>query len=205
MPKTQERPPPADVLLADGTVAVIRLLGEHDGDQLHALHDRVSDETLRLRFFSVGRHAPHQYVDHLVRDRPLTMILERSGRILGVATAEPVQPDTAEVSFLVQDGSHGLGIGSLLLEHLAAAARARGVATFLAEVLLENHAMLDVLTDAGFTLSRKVDDGRGRRASRHRADRAGPGHGRRERPPRRGAVAAPAAPSPQRGRGRSQQ
>ena len=29
--------------------------------------------------------------------------------------------------------------------------------TFLAEVLLENHAMLDVLTDAGFALTREVD------------------------------------------------
>jgi hypothetical protein len=86
------------------------------------------------------------------------MVLEESGRILAVATAEPVLPDTAEVSFLVEDGSHGLGIGSLLLEHLASAARERGIATFVAEVLLENHAMLDVLTDAGFAITRKVDD-----------------------------------------------
>ena len=62
------------------------------------------------------------------------------------------------MAFLVEDGSHGLGIGSLLLEHLAAAARARGIATFIAEVLLENHAMLDVFTDAGFTLSKQVAD-----------------------------------------------
>ena len=151
-------PRPADVLLADGRVAVIRLLTDDDADELHALHQRVSDEALRLRFFSVGRHAAHEYVDHLFRDRPLAMILEKHGRILAVATAETAGPNTAEVSFLVEDGSHGLGIGSLLLEHLAAAARARGIATFVAEVLLENRAMLGVFTDAGFNLTKRIDD-----------------------------------------------
>ena len=76
-----------------------------------------------------------------------------------MATAEPMSPDVSEVSFLVEDGRHGLGIGSLLLEHLAAAARSGGVATFVAEVLLENRAMLGVLSDAGFTVTRQVDDG----------------------------------------------
>ena len=152
-----QAPSPADVLLADGTVAVIRPLGAEDGDQLHALHQRVCEDTLRLRFFSVGRHAAHDYVDHVLRDRPLALVLVKDGTILAVATAEGVDPETAEVAFLVEDGSQGLGIGSLLLEHLAAAARARGIATFVAEVLLENHAMLDVFTDAGFELSKQVE------------------------------------------------
>ena len=153
-----ETPGPADVLLADGSVAVIRPITVQDADQLHALHQDVSDDTVRLRFFTVGRHAAHEYVNHLVRDHPLGLVAERGGRILAVATAERAQPGTAEVAFLVEDGSHGLGIGSLLLEHLAAAARARGIATFIAEVLLENHAMLDVFTDAGFTLSKRIAD-----------------------------------------------
>lgn len=148
---------PADVLLSDGTIALIRPLRADDVVQLHELHEGVSDESLRRRFFAVGRAAAHQYVDHLVRDRPLTLVLEQEGRVLAVATAEPMSPDTSEVSFLVEDGRHGLGIGSLLLEHLAAAARGLGIATFVAEVLLENRAMLDVLSDAGFTLTRKVD------------------------------------------------
>lgn len=158
MPRSPD-PAPADVLLADGTVAVVRVLAGGDADQLHRLHQRLSDATLRMRFFSVGRAAAHAYVDHLLRDRPLTMVLEKDGHLLGVATAEEIRPDTAEVSFVVDDDRHGLGIGSLLLEHLAAAARKRGVTTFVAEVLLENHAMLDVLTDAGFALTRQVDDG----------------------------------------------
>ncbi len=153
-----EPPAPADVLLADGTIAVIRPLEPSDAEQLHQLHDQLSEASLRLRFFAVGRAAPQEYADHLMRDLPLAMVLEKGGTLLAVATAELVQPDTAEVSFLVEDSQHGLGIGSLLLEHLAAAARARGIATFVAEVLLENHLMLDVLGDAGFALTRRIDD-----------------------------------------------
>ncbi|MET0840402.1 MAG: GNAT family N-acetyltransferase [Marmoricola sp.] len=156
--QTPEGPLPADVLLADGSIAVVRPMEASDAAQVHALHEGVSEETLRLRFFSVGRPAAHAYVDHVLRDRPLAMVLEQGGRVIAVATAEQMDPGRAEVSFLVDDGRHGLGIGSLLLEHLAAAARARGISTFVADVLLENRAMLGVFTDAGFTMTRRVDD-----------------------------------------------
>jgi acyl-CoA synthetase (NDP forming)/GNAT superfamily N-acetyltransferase len=149
----------ADVLLADGTVAVVRLLEPSDGAALHALHDNVSDDNLRLRFFAVGRTAAHQYVDHLLRDESLAMVVEQHGRVIALATAETVAPGTAEVAFLVEDGRHGQGIGSLLLEHLAAVARSRGIEVFTAEVLTENHAMLGVFSDAGFTMSRHVEEG----------------------------------------------
>lgn len=150
-------PRPADVLLADGSVAVIRPLASEDAAQLRRLHRELSARTLWLRFFSVGRATAEAYVEHLLRERPLTLLAEQDGRLLGLATAETVDPETAEVSFVVEDGRHGLGLGSLLLEHLAAAARQRGVTTLVAEVLLENRAMLDVLADAGFAQTREVD------------------------------------------------
>ena len=44
----------ADVLLTDGTVAVVRgvLTGDHDG--LAALHEGASLASLRMRFFATG-------------------------------------------------------------------------------------------------------------------------------------------------------
>ena len=48
---------PADVLLADGTIAVIRPLRDDDLDAVLALHEYVSEDTLRLRFFSANRAA----------------------------------------------------------------------------------------------------------------------------------------------------
>src|SRR4029079_14130811 len=47
----------------------------------------------------------------------------------------------------------------LLLEHLAALALARGFTELEADVLTENHAMLTVFSDAGYTRRRSFDLG----------------------------------------------
>ena len=61
------------------------------------------------------------------------------GRVAGLATAELLSPGTAEVAFLVADEDRGRGLGSLLLEHLAALGRRHGVRRFEAEVLGDNY------------------------------------------------------------------
>ena len=160
MTATTEGLTPADVLLADGSIAVVRPLRADDGPALHDLHERVSDEALRLRFFSAGRHAAHLYVDHVMASSDaLVLVAERQGRLIGVATAEPVRPDTAEVAFLVLDAERGHGVGTLLLEHLAALALRHGFVVLEAEVLSDNYAMLSVFADGGYQVSRTVEDG----------------------------------------------
>ena len=151
---------PADVLLADGSIAIIRPLRAHDGPALHELHEQVSDEAIRLRFFSVSRHAAHTYVEHVLADPgTLALVAERQGRVIGLVTAEPMTDQRYELAFLVADDARGLGVGTLLLEHMAALALSRGVTEFEADVLSENHAMLTVFADAGYSLSRTADMG----------------------------------------------
>ncbi|MDX6375275.1 MAG: hypothetical protein QOD98_4263, partial [Nocardioidaceae bacterium] len=97
-----EVPAAADVLLADGSIAVIRALRPEDGPALHELHEQVSDEAIRMRFFSVARHAAHTYVDHVLDDpETLALVAERHGRLIGLATAEPMTATRSEVAFLV--------------------------------------------------------------------------------------------------------
>ena len=81
------------------------------------------------------------------------------GEIVALATAERGSDDTEEVAFLVADRFGGHGLGSLMLEHLAASARERGVRHVMAEVLLENRPMLGVFLDAGFDILRSLDSG----------------------------------------------
>lgn len=155
-------PRPADVLLADGRIAAIRPMTAADRDGLMALHDAAGDESLRLRFFALNREAAHQYVDHLVSqsgDTVATLVATIGGTIVAVATAERVAPDVAEAAFLVSDAEHGHGLGSLLLEHLAAACRDNGIRRFVADVLPDNNAMIRVFRDAGFTLSNRSELG----------------------------------------------
>ena len=149
-----------DVLLSDGTVALIRPLARSDLDAVGSLHNRASDESLRLRFFSAGRGQARNYVEHLGTSVSTTaLVAELGGDLVGLVTAERVTDDTEEVAFLVDDAVAGRGLGSLLLEHLAASARARDVRHLTAEVLIENRAMLKVFADAGFGVVRRFEEG----------------------------------------------
>jgi acyl-CoA synthetase (NDP forming)/GNAT superfamily N-acetyltransferase len=65
--------------------------------------------------------------------------------------------ETAEVAFVVADAHQGRGIGSVLLEHLAEAAREVGIKRFEALVLAENVKMMRVFLDAGYAASRQFD------------------------------------------------
>ena len=67
--------------------------------------------------------------------------------------------DEAEVAFVVADEHQGRGIGSVLLEHLAAAGRERGIKRFNAVVLAENSAMVRVFREAGYETKRHLEYG----------------------------------------------
>ncbi|MBJ7356102.1 bifunctional GNAT family N-acetyltransferase/acetate--CoA ligase family protein [Nocardioides sp.] len=149
---------PADVLLADGTLAVLRPLGPEDAANLHALHDRVSDDAIRMRFFAPSRQAAHDYVDHLLRrEGSLALVAEVRGELVGLGTAEPINETTCEVAFLVADETRGQGVGTLLLEHLAGLTRDRGFTHLEADVLSENRAMLAVFKESGLSVTRASD------------------------------------------------
>lgn len=154
--------PPSDVLMADGVIAVIRPLREDDRETLLSLHESVSEDTLRLRFFTPSRNAGRAYVAHLFDPEntgSAALVALVRGRLAAVATAELLSPDSAEVAFLVSDDDRGRGLGSLLLEHLAALGRQHGVSRFVADVLADNYGMLRVFRSAGFAATRKTDQG----------------------------------------------
>jgi acyl-CoA synthetase (NDP forming)/GNAT superfamily N-acetyltransferase len=157
------RPPaPADVLLTDGSVAVIRPLRPDDQPGMEELHAKASDDSTRMRFFTASRTAGSDYVAHLfagTSDVAVALVATVHGEILATATAEHVNDEEAEVAFLVSDAAHGLGLGTLLLEHLAAAGHNLGIQRFTADVLEENHRMLGVFQAAGFEITRRSSAG----------------------------------------------
>ena len=153
----------SDVLLSDGTVGVVRRITPLDHDDVTLLHEGLGAGNLRMRFFNVSRVAAQQYVEHVTasceRGLVLAIGLWRQQRLVGLATAELADRTSAEIAFVVADSTHGLGIATLLLEHLAAEARRSGVRRFTAEVLVDNSPMLQVIRDAGFAVTRTSADG----------------------------------------------
>ena len=69
------------------------------------------------------------------------------------------EPGDAEVAFLVEDAHQGRGVASVLLEHIAAAARERGLRRFVADVLPDNRRMTKVFRDAGYEAEQRFEDG----------------------------------------------
>jgi acyl-CoA synthetase (NDP forming)/RimJ/RimL family protein N-acetyltransferase len=154
----------ADVLLTDGTTVHLRPIRPEDADDIVATHSRFSERTRYLRYFSPYPHIPQRDLQRFVNvdhhDREALVVIS-AGRIIAVGRYErlgPGSPD-AEVAFVVEDAHQGRGVGSVLLEHLAEAARAEGIHRFVAEVLPVNAPMLRVFADFGYQVQREYADG----------------------------------------------
>ena len=152
----------ADVVLRDGATVHLRPISPADDERLRRFHDSQSPESVYLRFFAPYPHLTDRdvhrftHVDH--HDR-VAFVCTLADAIVAVGRYDRVEPGTAEVAFNVGDAHQGRGLGSVLLEHLAAAARENGVHRFVAEVLPQNRRMLTVFRDAGYEVSQSYDDG----------------------------------------------
>ncbi|MDQ3640670.1 MAG: GNAT family N-acetyltransferase [Actinomycetota bacterium] len=160
-------PPPhwgSDVVLADGGTVHVRPITTSDAAALIAFHSRLSPEAVYFRFFAAhprltdAEVARFTTVDHVDR---VALVAELGEELVGVARYDrlPASPHSAEVAFVVSDRHQGRGIGTLLLEHLASAARERGITGFVAKTLADNAKMLEVFAKAGFDQRTRTEDG----------------------------------------------
>ncbi len=153
----------ADVVLSDGGTVHLRPITPDDADAILAFHSRLSDRTRYFRYFSPYPRMPRRdverftQVDYVSR---VALIALLGDDIVAVGRYDRLgDEDAAEVAFVVQDDHQGRGLGSILLEHLAAAARENGLVRFVAEVLAENSTMVRVFLDAGYEVKRELEQG----------------------------------------------
>ena len=144
----------ADVVLADGTPVHIRPICPSDADGLRAFHARLSPQSIVLRFF--GPHprlsdAEVERFTHVDGTDRVALVAEHEAQIVAVCRYDRVPgSDEAEIAFVVDDDHQSRGLGSILLQRLAGAARSRGIGRLRADTLSENFKMLHVFRDAGF-------------------------------------------------------
>jgi acetyl coenzyme A synthetase (ADP forming)-like protein len=151
-----------DVILRDGSTLRLRAPDAEDGDTLLEFFAGLSDHSLYLRFHgfpALGSKLVEPVLEPDWEERG-ALLGSLDGRIVALANWVRLRdPRAAEVAFTVADGSQGRGIGTRLLEQLAARAAQAGIEEFVAEVMHENAAMLAVFRDAGFTVTRKSEAG----------------------------------------------
>jgi GNAT superfamily N-acetyltransferase len=140
--------------LRDGRAMVIRQIRTDDAIRLRQLHERLSPRTQRLRFFTRLKKLDPGFARHLatvdfVARAAFVASFPGSEDVWAVGRYEVEEAGSAEVAFVVHDDLQGLGLGTELLQHLAALARENGIQVFTATTLAENAEMLDVFRHSG--------------------------------------------------------
>jgi acyl-CoA synthetase (NDP forming)/RimJ/RimL family protein N-acetyltransferase len=152
----------ADVVAADGATAHLRPIRPDDADAVVAFHSRLSERTRYYRYFSPYPTIPARDLKRFVEvdhHDSVALVLWLGDEIIAIGRYVRLGPDdpSAEVAFVVRDDHQGRGLGSILLEHLAAAAEEVGITRFVAEVLTENRAMIRTFRQAGYDVARAVE------------------------------------------------
>ncbi len=140
-------------------MARLRPIRPDDADELHALFHRAGPASVYQRFFREKDDlTPEEleYFSNVDYQRRMAFVALHEDDIIGVGRYDLLddEPAMAEVAFLVADAQQGRGIGTQLLERLTDYARLRGITAFRAYVLADNHAMLRVFRNSGFSLTR---------------------------------------------------
>ncbi|HYO85367.1 MAG TPA: GNAT family N-acetyltransferase [Dermatophilaceae bacterium] len=153
----------ADVVLRDGAVAHVRPMLPDDAEGVQRFHSLQSEESIYLRYFAPIKRLSERDVyrfTHVDYDERVALVATVRGEIIGIARFDRFPDRTvAEVAFNIADNFHGKGVGSVLLEHLAAIGREGGISRFVADVLPQNHKMMKVFADVGYEIKHHFDDG----------------------------------------------
>lgn len=152
----------ADVVLRDGGTCHLRPITPGDASLLRKFHSQLSPETIYFRYFAPYPELTERDVARFTRvdhDERVALVATVGDELIGTGRYDRVSRTEAEVAFTIRDDHQGRGLGSVLLEHLATAARERGIDRFVAEVLPSNNKMLITFQRAGYTVAQEMADG----------------------------------------------
>jgi acetyl coenzyme A synthetase (ADP forming)-like protein len=154
------------VVLRDGSVAALRPATAADREAVRAFFRGLSPESRWKRF--LGDVEPTESAIDRMCSSPdpanaLTLVAWRQHpggpTAIAIASYASMGGPIAEAAFAVDDRFQGKGIGTALLERLAAIGASRGFRWFQATVLHDNQPMLDVFRDSGFEVRSRSDNG----------------------------------------------
>jgi acetyltransferase len=160
---------PQDVRLLDGTLVTIRPIQPNDAPRLQAFYDRLSQDSLYLRFLQYRNALSHQEAVRLATvdyHRQMALVATRIENarqdIIAVARYAMSQSNGivwAEPGIVVDDRYQGRGLGVLLLKWLSIYASSHGVQAFRATVTPNNMQMLRIITRSRLWVEKDFQSG----------------------------------------------
>ncbi len=141
----------SDVVLHDGSTVRLRPVRDEDAAALRGFYEALSVESRAFRFFSgaidlEGAAAAFADVDYAER---YGLVATRGGELVGHGLYVGGPEARAEVAFAVAEETQGKGLGTILLAHLAEVAGEHGYTAFVANVLPQNHRMIEMFRQSG--------------------------------------------------------
>ncbi len=160
---------PEPVTLKDGTHVVIRPIQPDDAEDLQATFQRLSMESIYLRFLSFKKVLDDQEALYLASvdltsRMAFVAIYRENGHdiVIGVSRYALLDKDDLEVAesaVVVTDEFQGRGLGKLLLKRLVNYARAKGIHTLRGNMQVGNNRMLDLVKRSGLPHQTRYVDG----------------------------------------------
>ncbi len=152
------------VTLRDGTKVFFRPLRLEDASLYPDFLSEVTVGDLRLRFFAAMREVSPELLDRLIHYDParamaFVAIEEATGKLLGVVRLhDDNSGESGEFAILLRTHLKGRGLGWLMMKHMIAYARDKGLKHVRGQVLDENASMLLMCGELGFHIKDDADE-----------------------------------------------
>lgn len=147
------------VELRNGVAVKLRAIRRDDAPLLQAFFTQLSPQSAFFRFLTSWKELAREKAEYLAcvdyhRRMALVATIEMAGQDQVIALASyaqlpPPEARMAEAAVVVQDRYQRLGLGTVLLQHLATLARTNNIRTFVGTVHAENTRMLQWLQNSG--------------------------------------------------------
>ena len=157
------------VELLDGMQVLIRPIRVDDAPRLQSLFGRLSQTSIYYRFLGLRKELSGEQARRLADlDYQTQMALVATcgngadEDVIAVARYSVLpgsRPVEAEAAIVVEDRHQSKGLGTLLLERLAAYATAHGIRTFLAEIRHDNGRILRLIRRSGLPSQSRLEAG----------------------------------------------
>lgn len=123
-----------------------------DAAAIAAIHNQGIEE--RIATFETDPRTP-QSVSERISEGELIVVAERGGELAGFASVSPystraIYSTVGEVSVYVERAARGAGVGSALIETVAAAAAERGLHKVVGRLFTTNRASIAMFRRNGF-------------------------------------------------------
>jgi acetyltransferase len=176
LPRPAVRPYPVRYVqpwtMKNGDDVIIRPIRPEDEPLIIQLHEGLSERTVYLRYFQPLKLSQRTSHERLTRicfidyDREMVLVVERRRKddrpeIVAVGRLSKLRGrgKEAELAVLVDDRSHGQGLGTELYRRLIVVARDEMLKRVVSTILAENREMRAICQKLGFRMEMDLEDG----------------------------------------------